>query len=73
MSSFNPTPTEEAMEGQAGARRVLIVTAVDAERDAVLRGLQGSDRFHVIAAGAGRQRRRRDPPRHSQPVLTAAY
>lgn len=53
MSSFNPTPTEEAMEGQAGARRVLIVTAVDAERDAVLRGLQGSDRFHVIAAGAG--------------------
>ncbi|MBY3619066.1 futalosine hydrolase [Acinetobacter sp. CUI P1] len=41
------------VEEQAGARRVLIVTAVAAERDAVLRGLQGSGRFHVIAAGAG--------------------
>lgn len=41
------------VEQQAGTRRVLIVTAVAAERDAVLRGLQGSDRFHVIAAGAG--------------------
>ncbi|MEK3663543.1 futalosine hydrolase [Paenibacillus sp. FSL F4-0236] len=41
------------VEEQAGARRVLIVTAVAAERDAVLRGLKGSDRFHVIAAGAG--------------------
>ncbi|KAI7269639.1 hypothetical protein KC345_g7523, partial [Hortaea werneckii] len=35
------------------ADQVLIVTAVAAERDAVLRGLQGSRRFHVIAAGAG--------------------
>lgn len=33
--------------------RVLIVTAVAAERDAVLRGLAGSPRFDVIAAGAG--------------------
>ncbi|REE91307.1 futalosine hydrolase [Paenibacillus taihuensis] len=33
--------------------RVLIVTAVDAERDAVLRGLQGNDRFDVVAAGVG--------------------
>ncbi|WP_339799303.1 futalosine hydrolase [Paenibacillus sp. FSL R5-0744] len=41
------------VEEQAGTRRVLIVTAVAAERDAVLRGLKGSDRFHVIAAGAG--------------------
>ncbi|MEK4353743.1 futalosine hydrolase [Paenibacillus sp. FSL R5-0475] len=41
------------VEEQAGARRALIVTAVAAERDAVLRGLKGSDRFHVIAAGAG--------------------
>ncbi|KHL92273.1 hypothetical protein QW71_30210, partial [Paenibacillus sp. IHB B 3415] len=38
---------------EARAPRVLIVTAVAAERDAVLRGLQGSRRFHVIAAGAG--------------------
>ncbi|SEU11832.1 futalosine hydrolase [Paenibacillus sp. NFR01] len=35
------------------APRVLIVTAVEAERDAVLRGLGGSGRFDVVAAGAG--------------------
>ncbi|WP_240633389.1 futalosine hydrolase [Paenibacillus montanisoli] len=34
-------------------RRILIVTAVDAERDAVLRGLGGDPRFRVIAAGVG--------------------
>ncbi|MCL6602031.1 MAG: futalosine hydrolase [Paenibacillus sp.] len=39
--------------GAVEPSRVLIVTAVAAERDAVLRGLKGSDRFHVIAAGAG--------------------
>ncbi len=42
--------------GAAGAsRRVLIVTAVAAERDAVLRGLGfgGRDRFDVLAAGVG--------------------
>ncbi|MFC3747415.1 futalosine hydrolase [Paenibacillus sp. GCM10012306] len=44
------TPNDAA--GQA-ERRVLIVTAVAAERDAILRGLQGSSRFHVVAAGAG--------------------
>ncbi|WP_219834559.1 futalosine hydrolase [Paenibacillus sp. R14(2021)] len=33
--------------------RVLIVTAVAAERDAVLRGLGGDERFHVVAAGVG--------------------
>lgn len=35
--------------------RVLIVTAVDAERDAILRGLgdHASDRFDVVAAGVG--------------------
>ncbi|QHW35147.1 futalosine hydrolase [Paenibacillus rhizovicinus] len=33
--------------------RVLIITAVEAERDAVLRGLGGDERFHVVAAGAG--------------------
>lgn len=33
--------------------RVLIVTAVEAERDAVLRGLGGDGRFHAVAAGAG--------------------
>ncbi|WP_090980661.1 futalosine hydrolase [Paenibacillus sp. CF384] len=35
-------------------RRILIVTAVDAERDAVLRGLgPAAAQFHVIAAGVG--------------------
>ncbi|NBD25266.1 futalosine hydrolase [Paenibacillus glycinis] len=33
--------------------RVLVVTAVDAEREAVLRGLGHDDRFHVVAAGVG--------------------
>jgi len=41
------------MNGQTLPARVLIVTAVEAERDAVLRGLQGNSRFHVVAAGAG--------------------
>lgn len=49
----NSSSAGEAVEGQASAPRVLIVTAVAAERDAVLRGLQGSGRFHVVAAGAG--------------------
>ncbi|NQX47026.1 futalosine hydrolase [Paenibacillus tritici] len=42
----------EAADGTR-AQRVLIVTAVAAEREAVLRGLRGSSRFDVIAAGAG--------------------
>ncbi|MFF2911688.1 futalosine hydrolase [Paenibacillus sp. NPDC057934] len=48
MTSATPNDAAEQAE-----RRVLIVTAVAAERDAVLRGLQGSSRFHVVAAGAG--------------------
>jgi futalosine hydrolase len=40
-------------EPSAGEKRVLIVTAVDAERDAVLRGLQGMPGVDVIAAGVG--------------------
>jgi len=35
------------------ARRVLIVTAVEAEREAVMRGLRNADGFEVIAAGVG--------------------
>jgi futalosine hydrolase len=34
-------------------KSVLIITAVEAERDAVLRGLRGDSRFEVIAAGVG--------------------
>jgi futalosine hydrolase len=33
--------------------RVLVMTAVDAERDAVLRGLRGDSRFDVLVAGVG--------------------
>ncbi|MFC4767833.1 futalosine hydrolase [Effusibacillus consociatus] len=33
--------------------RVLVVTSVSAERDAVLRGLHGSSRFEVLVAGVG--------------------
>ncbi|WP_042202500.1 futalosine hydrolase [Paenibacillus camerounensis] len=47
------TAAGRAAAGQAPAPRVLIVTAVGAEREAVLRGLGGSARFEVIAAGAG--------------------
>ncbi|QSF44887.1 futalosine hydrolase [Paenibacillus tianjinensis] len=42
-----------AAAGENHAPRVLIVTAVAAEREAVLRGLGGSSRFEVLAAGAG--------------------
>lgn len=34
-------------------KRILIVTAVSAERDAVLKGLNGNNRFDVIAGGVG--------------------
>lgn len=34
-------------------RRVLVMTAVEAEREAVLRGLQGNSRFEVALAGVG--------------------
>lgn len=33
--------------------KILIVTAVEAERDAVLRGLEGDERFVVMAGGVG--------------------
>ncbi len=34
-------------------KRVLIMTAVEAERDAVLRGLDGAPKFAVVAGGVG--------------------
>jgi futalosine hydrolase len=34
-------------------KRVLVITAVSAEKDAVLRGLRGDSRFEVVAAGVG--------------------
>ncbi|WP_028608454.1 futalosine hydrolase [Paenibacillus harenae] len=39
--------------GEGRRTRVLIVTAVDAEKEAVLRGLQGTGGIDVIAAGVG--------------------
>ncbi|WP_426450268.1 futalosine hydrolase [Paenibacillus sp. S-38] len=48
---MNPSISGVHSADQGG--RVLIITAVDAERDAVLRGLGGSGRFEVIAAGVG--------------------
>ncbi|MCP3774893.1 futalosine hydrolase [Paenibacillus sp. MZ04-78.2] len=41
-----------ASREQAGLR-VLVITAVPAERDAVLRGLRGDARFDVVAGGVG--------------------
>lgn len=35
------------------SKRVLVVTSVSAEKDAVLRGLQGDGRFDVLVAGVG--------------------
>lgn len=41
------------LDRQQSARRVLVMTAVAAERDAVLRGLQSDPRFDVLVAGVG--------------------
>jgi len=43
----------ESEKPQRREALVLIVTAVDAEKDAIVRGLRGDCRFHVIAAGVG--------------------
>ncbi|MDK8183253.1 futalosine hydrolase [Paenibacillus sp. UMB4589-SE434] len=51
-ASVSPTdgsPIQEHKELQ----RVLVVTSVAAERDAVLRGLKGCDRFNVVIGGVG--------------------
>lgn len=44
---------ESASSERPVAARILVVTAVEAEREAVLAGLDGDDRFVVIAAGVG--------------------
>ncbi|CAM3280871.1 futalosine hydrolase [Brevibacillus invocatus] len=41
------------MEAQWKERRVLVVTSVEAEREAVWRGLQADSRFEVIIGGVG--------------------
>lgn len=44
---------QSATETLTDGKRVLVMTAVEAERDAFLRGLRGSDRFEVSLAGVG--------------------
>ncbi|MFP3390939.1 futalosine hydrolase [Brevibacillus sp. SIMBA_040] len=41
------------METDQQKRRVLVVTSVEAERDAVLRGLQDDNRFTLLVGGVG--------------------
>ncbi|TVX86909.1 futalosine hydrolase [Paenibacillus agilis] len=57
MNTNNSSPTShsehEHIHQSVAYQRVLIVTAVDVERDAVLRGLEGDSRFEVIAGGVG--------------------
>ncbi|WP_169084228.1 futalosine hydrolase [Paenibacillus sp. PL91] len=55
ISSHSHNDADQAFENEPleSGKRVLIVTAVDAERDAVLRGLQGMAGVDVIAAGVG--------------------
>lgn len=40
-------------EQEQQRKQILIMTAVDAEREAVLRGLNGAKPFHVVLAGVG--------------------
>ncbi|WP_152394910.1 futalosine hydrolase [Paenibacillus guangzhouensis] len=47
------TQGNEGEAAQAQKLRVLIMTSVEAERQAVLRGLQDQDRFDVCVAGVG--------------------
>ncbi|WP_028550890.1 futalosine hydrolase [Paenibacillus sp. UNC451MF] len=50
----NKETADRAQSDQhSGIRRILVMTAVDAERDAVLRGLQGHPGFEVLSAGVG--------------------
>jgi futalosine hydrolase len=44
---------ERAIMNLQSGMRILIMTAVPAERDAVLHGLQGDSRFDVLIAGVG--------------------
>jgi len=51
---INAQPLENAeVIHLSGSQRILIMTAVAAERDAVVRGIRGSSRFDVRLAGVG--------------------
>lgn len=47
------SPDGISPERRKAVMRVLVMTAVPAERDAVLRGLRGDSRFDVLAGGVG--------------------
>ncbi|MBU7007294.1 futalosine hydrolase [Phosphitispora fastidiosa] len=47
------TGTPRTLSTENPARRILVMTAVPAEREAVLRGLNGDKRFDVLLAGVG--------------------
>ncbi|SEL69102.1 futalosine hydrolase [Paenibacillus sp. cl141a] len=57
MQKHTPSNSADTIGSYSSAphsfRRVLIVTAVDAEKDAVLRGLKNASGFEVIAGGVG--------------------
>ncbi|MHA0856119.1 futalosine hydrolase [Paenibacillus sp. CMAA1364] len=52
-SLYSQQPCENTNEPHNTSKRILIMTAVSAERDAVLRGLQGNEHFDVRIAGVG--------------------
>ncbi|MFC7440467.1 futalosine hydrolase [Laceyella putida] len=47
------TPVVSGSRQRGPGMRVLVMTAVSAERDAVLRGLRGASNFDVLVAGVG--------------------
>ncbi|AMA74158.1 MULTISPECIES: futalosine hydrolase [Aneurinibacillus] len=47
------TPAVSHPKQQETEMRVLVITSVPAEKDAVLRGLHGNSRFNVLVAGVG--------------------
>jgi futalosine hydrolase len=47
------SPFVSDKKNQKRAKRVLVMTAVSAERDAVMRGLKGDNHFDVLVAGVG--------------------
>ncbi|WCK55238.1 futalosine hydrolase [Aneurinibacillus sp. Ricciae_BoGa-3] len=53
MHSTKKTAAVSPSSERAPKMRVLVMTSVAAERDAVLRGLRGSSRFEVLVAGVG--------------------
>jgi len=51
--STSETPIGKNTSMRDSGIRVLFITSVPAERDAILRGLRGSDRFAVVVGGVG--------------------